>query len=119
MRAIGRGAAGTEKLFSIMNVSQWVSSKPLAKHYEALNKPLVEIHEEETKETAWEWKRTKRKLGKIACTYTTFDVGVKLDCSWCSQGWSATNGMVAAIDVDTGKVLDVVNLSSSCLSVVQ
>ena len=36
------------------------------------------------------------------------DAGVTIDASWCSCGWSATDAVIAAISVDTGKV------SSSC-----
>ena len=34
--------------------------------------------------------------------------------SWCSRGWSARDGVVAGISLKTGKVLDVIHLSSSC-----
>ena len=42
------------------------------------------------------------------------DVGVTIDASWCSRGWTATDAVIAAISVDTGKVVDVVHMSSSC-----
>ena len=42
------------------------------------------------------------------------DAGVTIDASWCSRGWSATDAVIAAISVDTRKVVDVVHMSSSC-----
>ena len=42
------------------------------------------------------------------------DAGVSIYGSWNSRGWSARDGMVAVVSIDTGKVLDVVFLSNSC-----
>ena len=42
------------------------------------------------------------------------NAGASLDGSWSSRGWTARDGMVAAISVESGKVVDVVYLSSSC-----
>ena len=47
--------------------------------------------------------------GKGYCT-----TAVSFDGSWCSCGWSARDGVVARISLKTGKVLDVIHLSSSC-----
>jgi hypothetical protein len=42
------------------------------------------------------------------------DAGISIDGSWNKRGWSARDGVVAVISIDTGKVLDVVFLSNSC-----
>jgi len=42
------------------------------------------------------------------------DAGVTIDASWSSRGWSATDAVIAAISVDTGKVVDVVHMCSFC-----
>lgn len=42
------------------------------------------------------------------------DVGVSLDGTWQRKGFSSTLGVVTAISVKTGKVLDVSILSKSC-----
>ena len=52
---------------------------------------------------------TREQLGEVVV-----DCGVTIDASWCSRGWSATDAVIAAISVDTGKVVDVVHMSSSC-----
>ena len=42
--------------------------------------------------------------------------GASIDGSWSSRSWSARDGVVAAVSVHTGKVLDVVYLTNSCTS---
>jgi len=39
---------------------------------------------------------------------------VSLDGSWNTRGWSAHDGVIAAVSIDTGKVLDVQYLTNSC-----
>lgn len=41
---------------------------------------------------------------------------VVVDGSWNQQGWSARDGVVAVISINTGKVLDAIFLSNSCAS---
>ena len=60
-----------------------------------------------------EVKEHKFSLGEVKCSCdeldnSIVDAGVTIDASWCSRGWSATDAVIAAISVDTGKV------SSSC-----
>ena len=42
------------------------------------------------------------------------DVGVSVDDRWKRKGFSSTLGVVTAISVDNGKVLDVAIISKSC-----
>ena len=44
----------------------------------------------------------------------TADVGVSVDATWQRKGFTSMNGVVTAISVDSGKVLDVSILSKSC-----
>ena len=44
----------------------------------------------------------------------TADIGVSVDGTWQRKGFTSTLGVVTAISVDTGKVLDSVVLSKSC-----
>ena len=44
----------------------------------------------------------------------TADVGVLIDGTWQRKGFTSMNGVVTAISVDSGKVLDVLILSKSC-----
>ena len=45
---------------------------------------------------------------------TVVDIGASFDCSWSSRGWSARDGLVAAVSEDTGKVLDVTYMTREC-----
>ena len=47
------------------------------------------------------------------------EAGASIDSSWSSRGWSPRDGVIAAISIDTGKVVDVVYLTNSCTSCVQ
>ena len=63
-----------------------------------------------------EWKFSH---GELNCSLedveeSVVDIGVTIDASWSARGWSASDAVVAAISVDTGKVVDVVHLCSSC-----
>lgn len=58
-------------------------------------------------------------LGEADCTreqlsYVVVNAGVTINASWCSRGWSAMDAVTAVISVDTGKVVDVLRMSSSC-----
>ena len=44
----------------------------------------------------------------------TADVGVSVDGTWQRKGFSSTLGVITAISIDTGKVLDAAILSKSC-----
>lgn len=44
----------------------------------------------------------------------TADASVSVDGTWQRKGFTSTNGVITAISVDTGKVLDVSILSKSC-----
>ncbi|CAH3163536.1 unnamed protein product [Porites lobata] len=52
-----------------------------------------------------EWKFSNRELN---CSLEDFegsvvDIGVTIDALWSARGWSASDAVVAAISVDTGK----------------
>ena len=42
------------------------------------------------------------------------DVGVSVDGTWQRKGFSSMNGVVTAISIDSGKVLDTAILSKNC-----
>ena len=52
-----------------------------------------------------EWKFSN---GELNCSLedvegSVVDIGVTIDASWSARGWSASDAVVAAISVDTGK----------------
>ena len=74
--------------------------------------------ENELNRAALKVKERKFALDLLDCTCeqlgeVVVDCGVTIDASWCSRGWSATDAVIAAISVDTGKVVAVVHMSSS------
>ena len=117
-RAIGRGHAGASKTLSFLGL------KPIDKHYWSENAKKIEAEaknllENELNRAAFEVKERTFALDLLDCTReqlgeVVVDCGVTIDASWCSRGWSATDAVIAAISVDTGKVVDVVHMSSSC-----
>ena len=42
------------------------------------------------------------------------DIGVSLDGSWQRRGFSSMNGVVTAISIDTGKIIDIESMSRYC-----
>ena len=63
-------------------------------------------------DAVFELKKLKRCIGEVPdCTDDQLkseivDCAASFDASWNSRGWSARDGVVAAISDDTGKVLD-------------
>ena len=50
---------------------------------------------------------------RLRGTEQTADFGVSVDATWHRKGFSSTLGVVTAISIDNGKVLDVAILSKS------
>lgn len=59
----------------------------------------------------WKVLRSDQELRELVV-----EAEVSIDGSRSSRGWSARDGIVAAVSVDTGKVLDVVHLTNPCTS---
>ena len=109
------GHAAASKFLSFIGLAP-IKEKLLGKTIEGEVRVLLE---EELSEAAREVKECKFSLGELNCSReeldnAVVDAGVTIDASWCSRGWTATDAVVAAISVDTGKVVDVVHMSSSC-----
>ena len=76
--------------------------------------------ETELYRAAHEVKEWKFLNGEVDCSLeelddTIVDAGVTSNASWSLRGYSATDAVVAAISADTGKVMNVVHMSSSCM----
>ena len=118
-RSIGRGYSAAQKFCSIVNLPNPVGKKPWTRHTHIL-KAAETLLEEEMNDAAFEVKNILRDVGDIEnCSdeelrEKVVSAGASLDGSWSSRGWSARDGIVAAISVESGKVVDVVYLSGSC-----
>jgi len=89
-------------------------------HTQAILKAAETLLKEELNEATFEVKKLLRDIGDIEdCSdeelrEKVVDGGASLDGWWSRRGWSAHDGIVAAISVETGKVVDVVYLSRLC-----
>ena len=117
LRLIGRGHSAAERLMSV-NLSRPITKNPWALHTRVLDKAAGELLVKGLSNAAKEVKEFKFFNGLISSAERqedkTIDVGVSIDGSWSSGGWTARDGVVAVVLIDTGKVLDVVYLSNSC-----
>ena len=96
MRRCGVGHSGLEKCCGIMNLPPPVESKS----YAALsNKISVAAQKVATCSMIEAATILKQTVG--------LDIGVSVDGTWQKRGFSSLNGVVAAISVNTVKVIDV------------
>ena len=125
LRLVGQGYSAAQKLFSVLNLHRPVSSPSWTAHTKALEEAANKLLERELQNAALQVKRYKFEIsqiqGIIDGTITdeqlkdiVVDAGVSIDGSWNSRGWSARDGMVAVISIDTGKLVDAIFLSNSC-----
>lgn len=120
LRLIGRGHSAAERLLSVLNLPKAISKNPWSSHTKVLEKAASELLHKELSNAGHEVRQFKFANGLISLEGDeqledkVIDVGVSLDGSWSSRGWVARDGIVAAISIDTGKVVDVVYLSNSC-----
>ncbi|GFX35012.1 uncharacterized protein TNCV_2329521 [Trichonephila clavipes] len=108
MRQIGKGFAGAFKLCSTLFLPRL--TKTAYKNQEAkLLKVIQEVAEESMIKAATEIVEKQQNLSSdiVKC-------GISVDGTWQRRGYTSMNGCVAAISVDTGKVLDIEVMSSYC-----
>ena len=121
LRLIGRGHSAAERLMSVLNLPIPVGRAPWSSHTKTLLKAANELLDTEFSNAALEVKQFKIANGRLAVggaeksdqelRELVVEAGASIDGSWSSRGWSARDGVVAAVSVDTGKVLDVVYLN--------
>ncbi|CAG2204023.1 unnamed protein product [Mytilus edulis] len=113
MRTVGKSRSALFKFCSIMDLPAPINYKPYTNHTEALK----EVAEKTCRDTMLE---SAEELKKIKCDSSEWDgegpckCAVSVDGSWAHVGYSARNGFVSVITIDTGKVLDYVTLSNEC-----
>lgn len=125
LRLIGRGYSAATKVLGVLNLPRPVSNVSWTAHTKAIELAANELLERELQNAVLQVKRYKLENGDLDAKVDSsiadeqlkdifVDAGVSIDGSWNSRGWSARDGMVAVVSIDTGKVLDVVFLSNSC-----
>ena len=108
-RAIGKGHTAALKLLSLLNLGGPISRARWTSHTSALIKISNNVAEQNMKQAAEEVKNLTS-----GSSNGTVDIGTSFDCSWNSRGWQAREGVVAAIAVETGKIIDIVHKCTSC-----
>ena len=108
-RAIGRGQLAAAKTLSILGLPKPLSKPVWCENTKIIADACSELVREELEHSARELKELVETDSEGYCT-----TAVSFDGSWCSRGWCARDGVVAGISLKTGKVLDVIHLSSSC-----
>ena len=108
MRCIGKGYAGAKKLCSVLNIL----TMPTRKNYDKLNKSIKSAVFDEAQESM---KRAGLEVKSLMGNNNT-DCGVSVDGSWQKRGYVSLNGCVSVISMDSGKVLDVEQMSRYCKS---
>ena len=107
LRTCGLGHAGLEKFCMIMNIP-----KPMTVvNFDAISNKVRDsvkvIADFSMKNAADELQRDSSQL---------VDIGVTVDGTWQRRGYTSMNGVVVAMSVDSGKVLDIEVLSRFCKS---
>ena len=101
MRTLGIGYSGIQKFTTLMNMPKPMTSK----NYDKLVLKIANITEEVAQETmadaVAELRQNCQNEGEI------LDIGVSCDGTWQRRGFSSLNGVVAALSLDSGKVIDV------------
>ena len=123
LRLTGRGHSAAKRVLSVLNLPSPVNKDSWTKHTKALEQIANDLLEKELKNAAIEVKRflqgekedtTIADMSEEQLVDLVLDAGVSIDGSWNQRGWSARDGVVAVISIDTGKVLDVAFVSNSC-----
>ena len=106
MRIIGNGFSGLKKFAAIMNMPSVHTKNNYSKVNKSLKSALCNAARKSMEKAA---KDVKSMLpeGSVDC-------GVSVDGCWQRRGYQSLNGCVAAISIDTGKVLDVEPMSRNC-----
>lgn len=106
MRQLGKGHAGAKTFSKVMNMPAPPRHSAYDKLSSRLSAAAREVASKSMTDAAVE---VRRVVGSAEC-------GVSGDGTWQKRGHSSLNGCVSVISVDTGKVIDVEALSSSCKS---
>ena len=106
-RQIGSGHEHLKKLCCYLDMPELLTSD----NYDSISKTIqasAKVVAEKSMSDAAEELKNLNGDGKNT------DVGVSVDGTWQRKGFTSMNGVITAISVDNGKVLDVSILSKSC-----
>ena len=105
-RALGHGFSGLTKFTSLMNMPKAMTHNNYDKVVENVSNVVKDVAHETMQDAANEIKREEEEITNTA---------VSVDGSWQKRGYSSFNGVVTAISMETGKILDVEPLTRMCV----
>lgn len=109
MRSIGQGHSGMEKFTSLMDMP-----KPMTRNnYDKLVKKLSNVTKLVAEETMND---AAKEICSDAPDSEVVNTSVSCDGSWQRRGFASLNGVVTAISIDNGKILDVEAMNRICKS---
>ena len=114
-RLIGKGRQGLEKLCSVLGLSSPVSSSCFVEHTKALESVASELLQENLKAAGERARKVETEKEYLENDFNDpVDIATCFDGSWSSRGWTARDGIVAAVAEGTSQVVDVVYKTTSC-----
>ena len=95
------------KFFSFLGLAP-INKNAWADHTKKIEGEAKLLLEKELNRASRCVKEWKFSNGELNCSLEDFegsvvDIGVTIDALWSARGWSASDAVVAAISVDTGK----------------
>ena len=107
MRALGGGYAALQKLCGYLNMQEPMTENNFDKLSNTIKTATKEIADMSMRNAAKEIQDETKDIT---------DVAVSVDGSWQKRGFSSLNGVVTAISIKSGKVLDTEILNRNCKS---
>ncbi|GFX73959.1 uncharacterized protein TNCV_2093911 [Trichonephila clavipes] len=101
MRIIGKGFSAGKKLFSMLNIPY-------------PSKCTYRQHEIKLLHAASQAANNSMLESAKSIAECSNECGVSVDGTWQKRGYSSLNGCVSTISVDSGKILDIEELSQYC-----
>ena len=107
MRCIGQSYAGARKFCGLMNIPGVPTENNFDKISRRLKTKVFKVAEDSMIAASRELHADDRADKVITC-------GFSVDGTWQKRGYASLNGCVAAISIDTGKILDIEAMSRYC-----
>ena len=125
MHSCGVGYSGSELFCALMNIPQPMASKAYDLIVQILATACMEVAKDSMNDATLDIRLVKTTQQQPSSSsdnpdmpdpnpVSIVDTSISIDGSWQKQGYSLLNGYVAAVSMDTGKVLDVEVMSRSC-----
>ena len=105
MRVLGQGYSGIKKFTNLMNMPTPMTNNNYDKQVKTISKIVKEVADESMSDAADALKCGSNEI---------VDTDVSCDGSWQRRGYASLNGVVTAISITNGKILDCEPMSRFC-----